>query len=84
MFQLVSCSFSTIPICPFLIQIIFPFTCIHRISTLLQYCCMLYIAIILHCKNIRVILTLVMVALVAFSIYMASYYIQPELLKDRY
>ena len=27
MFQLVSCSFSTIPICPFLIQRIFPFTC---------------------------------------------------------
>ena len=39
-----------------------------------------------HCKNIRVILTLVMVASVAFSIYMVSYYnnIQPELLKDKY
>ena len=33
-----------------------------------------------HCKNISVILTLVMVASVAFSIYMVSYYIQPELL----
>ena len=27
MFQLVPCSFSTIPICPFLIQRIFPYTC---------------------------------------------------------
>ena len=27
--RLVSCTFSTIPICPFLIQIIFSFTCLH-------------------------------------------------------
>ena len=36
MFQLVSCSFSTIPICPFLIQRIFPFTCIIGIVEKVQ------------------------------------------------
>ena len=30
--ELVSCAFSTIPICPFLIQRIFSFTCLHSLT----------------------------------------------------
>ena len=32
----VSCTFSTIPICPFLIQRIFSFTCLHSFFTCIQ------------------------------------------------
>ena len=34
--ELVSCTFSTIPICPFLIQRIFSFTCLHSFFTCIQ------------------------------------------------
>ena len=34
--ELVSCTFSTIPICPFLIQRIFSFTCLHSYFTCIQ------------------------------------------------
>ena len=34
--RLVSCTFSTIPICPFLIQRIFSFTCLHPFFTCIQ------------------------------------------------
>ena len=41
--ELVSCTFSTIPICPFLIQRIFSFTCLHTFFTCIQQLFSIYI-----------------------------------------